>query len=136
MPPNGHANGRHHPAPSWHNPRGHAAHVRSLPGIDIAFVLDSTAYHSYLDTPERLRPGNLQEMGEDLMGGLYSVAEDLHQQHAQGARKSAVERAVFFDVLGYFMVGQVLRCFMQRFMVDEVLRCSMVLHAGLHGDLW
>jgi hypothetical protein len=32
----------------------------SLPGIDVAFVMDSSAYHSYLDSPERIRPGTLQ----------------------------------------------------------------------------
>lgn len=81
-----------------------ARHYGSLPGIDIAFVLDSTAYHSYLDTPERMRPGNLQEMGEALLGGIYPVAQELAHQHKASAHKDPMERAVFFDVLGYFMV--------------------------------
>lgn len=31
-----------------------------LPGVDIAFLLDSGAYHMLVDVPERIRPGTLQ----------------------------------------------------------------------------
>lgn len=32
----------------------------TLPGVDIAFLLDAGAYHTPLDIPERIRPGTLQ----------------------------------------------------------------------------
>ena len=32
----------------------------SLPGVDIAFLLDSSAYHTYQDAPHRVRPGTTQ----------------------------------------------------------------------------
>ena len=32
----------------------------SLPGIDVAFLLDSSAYHTHEDAPHRIRPGTLQ----------------------------------------------------------------------------
>ena len=32
----------------------------SLPGVDIAFLLDSSAYHTHEDAPHRVRPGIVQ----------------------------------------------------------------------------
>lgn len=32
----------------------------SLPGVDIAFLLDSSAYHTHQDSPDRIRPGTTQ----------------------------------------------------------------------------
>ena len=32
----------------------------SLPGIDVALLLDSSAYHTHEDAPHRIRPGTLQ----------------------------------------------------------------------------
>lgn len=32
----------------------------SLPGVDIAFLLDSSAYHTHNDSPDRIRPGTVQ----------------------------------------------------------------------------
>lgn len=40
-----------------------ARHYGTLPGIDVAFLMDSAAYHSYLDQPERIRHGVLQVRG-------------------------------------------------------------------------
>ncbi len=37
-----------------------AKYLGNLPGVDIAFLLDSGAYHSTRDVPERIRPGTLQ----------------------------------------------------------------------------
>eukprot|EP00983_Pelagomonas_calceolata_P123222 1160985-Pelagomonas_calceolata.AAC.12 len=42
-------------------------------------------------------------MGEALLGGIYPVAQELAHQHKASAHKDPMERAVFFDVLGYFM---------------------------------
>ena len=47
--------------PPWPCPPPRSArHYGSLPGIDVAFIMDSTAYHSYLDEAERIRAGTLQ----------------------------------------------------------------------------
>ena len=35
-------------------------HYGSLPGLDIAFLLDGAAYHTDRDTVDRLRPGTVQ----------------------------------------------------------------------------
>ena len=35
-------------------------HYGSLPGIDIAFIGDGTAYHTARDEVDRIRPGTLQ----------------------------------------------------------------------------
>jgi hypothetical protein len=32
----------------------------TLPGLDMASLLDSGAYHMHADVPERIRPGTLQ----------------------------------------------------------------------------
>lgn len=32
----------------------------SLPGVDVAFLLDSSAYHTHEDAPHRIRPGTVQ----------------------------------------------------------------------------
>ncbi len=37
-----------------------AKYLGELPGVDIAFLLDSGAYHSTKDVPERIRPGTIQ----------------------------------------------------------------------------
>ncbi len=35
-------------------------HYGTLPGLDIAFLLDGAAYHTDRDTPARIRAGTLQ----------------------------------------------------------------------------
>lgn len=37
-----------------------ASYQGALPGIDLALLLDSAAYHMTADTPDRIRPGTLQ----------------------------------------------------------------------------
>ena len=37
-----------------------ASYLGSVPGIDLALLLDSQAYHMTVDTPDRIRPGTLQ----------------------------------------------------------------------------
>lgn len=32
----------------------------TLPGVDVAFLLDSSAYHTHEDAPHRIRPGTVQ----------------------------------------------------------------------------
>ena len=35
-------------------------HLGTLPGIDIAYILDGAAYHTQLDTVDRIRKGTVQ----------------------------------------------------------------------------
>lgn len=37
-----------------------AQHHGSLPGIDIAYIMDGAAYHTYQDTVHRMRAGTVQ----------------------------------------------------------------------------
>ena len=39
----------------------------SVPGIDVAFLFDGLAYHTREDTWDRIRPGTLQGMGENVL---------------------------------------------------------------------
>jgi hypothetical protein len=39
-------------------------HYGNMPGVDIAFVRDSSAYHTQQDKYERLRAGTLQVRGD------------------------------------------------------------------------
>ncbi|KAJ9518718.1 hypothetical protein QJQ45_018697 [Haematococcus lacustris] len=86
-----------------------ARHYGRLPGVDVAFLLDSRAYHSYLDSEQRIRPGVMQEMGEALLGGVGSLSVALAQRSrinlsAEQQAVQAQERAVYWDILGYAMV--------------------------------
>ncbi|KAG2493215.1 hypothetical protein HYH03_008635 [Edaphochlamys debaryana] len=84
-----------------------ARHYGSLPGLDIAFIRDSVAYHSSLDNVERLRPGSLQDIGEGLLGGLVSMASALAKDEGVGklgSREALRERSVYFDLIGAGMV--------------------------------
>ncbi|KAG2454500.1 hypothetical protein HYH02_000347 [Chlamydomonas schloesseri] len=83
-----------------------ARHFGSLPGLDIAFIRDSVAYHSSLDSVDRVRRGSLQDMGEALLGGLMSVAAALaaDTEGKLRTRESIQERAVYFDLIGGGMV--------------------------------
>ncbi|GLI63565.1 hypothetical protein VaNZ11_006556 [Volvox africanus] len=83
-----------------------ARHFGSLPGLDIAFIRDSKAYHSHLDSVARLRKGAMQDMGEALLGGLMSMAEALAAD-VDGrllTPKALKERSVYFDLMGCGMI--------------------------------
>ncbi|GIL82137.1 hypothetical protein Vretimale_7105 [Volvox reticuliferus] len=83
-----------------------ARHFGSLPGLDIAFIRDSKAYHSHLDSVDRLRKGVMQDMGEALLGGLMSMAETLAAD-VDGrllSPKALRERSVYFDLIGCGMI--------------------------------
>ncbi|GAX75969.1 hypothetical protein CEUSTIGMA_g3412.t1 [Chlamydomonas eustigma] len=83
-----------------------ALHYGHLPGIDVAYVMDSTSYHSYLDRPARMRKGVVQEMGENLLGAITSFTDYLTDHPSEAAQPEHVtERAVYFDILGLVMVS-------------------------------
>eukprot|EP00798_Chlamydomonas_sp_ICE-L_P014689 gene14689-20728_t len=77
-----------------------ARHYGHLPGVDVAFIVDSSAYHTYSDTTERIRAGVMQEMGENLLGGISMFTSYLAEHPIEAADPAEVqERAVYFDVL-------------------------------------
>ncbi len=41
---------------------------RPLPGLDLATLLDASAYHTTRDAPERIRPGTLQARAVSRVG--------------------------------------------------------------------
>ena len=49
----------------------------SLPGVDIAFLLDSSAYHTHQDAPQRIRPGTLQASRLSCFHGDFSFGQPL-----------------------------------------------------------
>jgi hypothetical protein len=67
--------------------------LHDIPGLNIAAVGDSYAYHTPLDTPDRLSPRTVREMGEQVV----TVAASL--DHVDITRRTRDERT-FFDVLG------------------------------------
>ncbi|GMH43401.1 hypothetical protein BSKO_11323 [Bryopsis sp. KO-2023] len=80
-----------------------ADHRGSLPGIDMATVLDAAAYHTDRDTLERIRPGTTQEYGETATG----VVDELLRAMADGVPDDGEhknEKAVYFDGFHTWMV--------------------------------
>lgn len=92
-------------------------HHGSIPGIDVAFLFDGTAYHTARDETSRIRPGTLQGMGENMLATVLEFCREL-AHHAHGrmdadGNVTVAERyyapdqpggLVFFDVLSTFMV--------------------------------
>lgn len=56
----------------------------NLPGLDVAFLLDASAYHTPLDTPERIRPGTVQVKLGPRQGGDCSSAAHVARPRSPG----------------------------------------------------
>ena len=82
----------------------------SVPGVDLAFLFDGLAYHTREDTVERIRPGTLQSMGENVLALVSEYSKVLgvpgyeSKMYNQGSVEKNVQGQVFFDVGGRFMV--------------------------------
>ncbi|GAQ80363.1 Zn-dependent peptidase [Klebsormidium nitens] len=74
----------------------------NIPGVDVLSLLDSYAYHTTLDTPDRIRRGTVQAMGEN----LYALTKGLSVAPELNDPLSALpkQQAVFWDFLGYIQV--------------------------------
>ncbi|KAK9905035.1 hypothetical protein WJX75_008341 [Coccomyxa subellipsoidea] len=81
----------------------------SLPGIDIAQVLDGAAYHSHHDTVERIRKGTIQMLGENVLGAVIEFAKSLKEQETKGLPEWDADGSVYFDFLGSKMMRYPLR---------------------------
>jgi Peptidase family M28 len=108
-------------------------HYGAVPGIDVAFLFDGTAYHSSRDETARIRPGTLQAMGENMLatalefsrvlktgdyrgekhvgsssqvnGGAATQENDEENNEGVTTGNSKLSRGhVFFDILSTYMV--------------------------------
>jgi Peptidase family M28 len=70
---------------------------RGLPGMNFAFIGGHPAYHSMLDTPQRLSRGSLQQLGE------YAVAVARRYGEIDLVQRSAGD-AVYFNPAGSWLV--------------------------------
>ncbi|KAL3158059.1 hypothetical protein ABBQ32_011669 [Trebouxia sp. C0010 RCD-2024] len=79
----------------------------TLPGVDVAFLLDSSAYHTHEDAPHRIRPGTVQAMGDNVVGAIPAFAEHLRKQAAKGSPPApqASSNSVYFDLCGLWMIS-------------------------------
>lgn len=68
-----------------------------LRGLDIAFYQDDWAYHTLLDRVDRLEPGGMQHMGDNLVALVRELADGDLPGDVGG------ESAVYYDVLGLHM---------------------------------
>ncbi|CAL8464405.1 g3940 [Coccomyxa elongata] len=70
----------------------------SLPGIDIAQVLDGAAYHSHHDTVDRIRKG------ENVLGATIEFSKALKKQETGGLPVWDKGGSVYFDLFGSKMI--------------------------------
>ena len=71
-----------------------------VPGIDVAFLFDGLAYHTKEDTWDRIRPGTLQGMGDNV---LAASIEFMRSGGKRGSIPYSSKNA-FADIGGRFMV--------------------------------
>jgi hypothetical protein len=73
-------------------------------GIDTAFYRNGHTYHTKMETCDLLQPGSIQEMGDNtLRFVLHMSSLDDHYLN-KSVTKSKLDRAVYFDIIGYYMV--------------------------------
>ncbi|MDY7232949.1 M28 family metallopeptidase [Hyalangium rubrum] len=70
---------------------------RGLRVLDSAFIEDGYAYHTPLDTPERVTPGSLQHVGSNTLALARALAEQPPPPSAQA------ETSIYYDLLGGVM---------------------------------
>ncbi|KAK9839270.1 hypothetical protein WJX81_004900 [Elliptochloris bilobata] len=74
---------------------------RPLPGLDLATLLDASAYHTTRDAPERIRPGTLQAMGENVAAVSAEFCRVLSSPVAEAPLSAP---GVYVDFLGLRLV--------------------------------
>lgn len=83
------------------------------PGIDVATILDGEAYHTNRDVPERIWPGSLQSLGENMLPTALRMAQLLQQERKggeggkgapTGGGLSNTDQGTYFSVLSAFTV--------------------------------
>ena len=84
-------------------------HYGAIPGIDVAFLFDGTAYHTARDEMARIRPGTLQGMGDNMLATALEFSRVLGEEDFRGEEPDVTPEAVkgghvFFDILARYMV--------------------------------
>lgn len=82
-------------------------HQGTLPGIDVAYVLGGSMYHTFADSVENIRPGTIQELGNNVVGAVEGFTKELAARAAgtsTQASQSDDDAAYYFDVFWYMVV--------------------------------
>ncbi|GER48938.1 endoplasmic reticulum metallopeptidase 1 [Striga asiatica] len=98
-----------------------------LSGLDFAFADNTAVYHTKNDKLELLSPGSLQHLGENMLAFLLHAASSTSlpsDKSEESDMKSSEEKAIYFDVLGTYMIT-----FRQRF--ATMLYNSVILQSLL-----
>ncbi|XP_010558756.1 PREDICTED: endoplasmic reticulum metallopeptidase 1 isoform X1 [Tarenaya hassleriana] len=81
--------------------------VSGLSGLDFAYADNTAVYHTKNDKIELLKPGSLQHLGENVLAFLIRAASSSNlpnNKELQGEEKSNPDSAIYFDILGKYMV--------------------------------
>ncbi|KAK6270958.1 hypothetical protein POUND7_008056 [Theobroma cacao] len=81
--------------------------VAGLSGLDFVYTDNGAVYHTKNDKLELLKSGSLQHLGENMLSFLLQIASSSHLLKAKtmdGGGKPNHDTAVFFDILGQYMV--------------------------------
>ncbi|EEF29630.1 ATP binding protein, putative [Ricinus communis] len=81
--------------------------VAGLSGLDFAYTDNSGVYHTKNDKLELLKPGSLQHLGENMLAFLLQIGPASHlpkDKRTVEEGKSSRDTAVFFDILGTYMI--------------------------------
>ncbi|XP_047955819.1 endoplasmic reticulum metallopeptidase 1 [Salvia hispanica] len=98
--------------------------VAGLSGLDFAYVDYTAVYHTKNDKLELLQPGSLQHLGENMLAFLLRAAASPSLPENK-AMESNEEKAIYFDILGTYMVT-----FRQRFasmLYNSIIMQSLLL---------
>eukprot|EP00002_Diphylleia_rotans_P016205 TRINITY_DN3150_c0_g2_i1.p1 TRINITY_DN3150_c0_g2~~TRINITY_DN3150_c0_g2_i1.p1 ORF type:complete len:910 (-),score=179.07 TRINITY_DN3150_c0_g2_i1:134-2533(-) len=74
------------------------AEFGNIPGLDFVYFKDGFAYHTHLDTIERIPPGSLQFSGDNILAIARHLGND--PQLGEKSRQPAGHSAVYYDILG------------------------------------
>lgn len=81
--------------------------VAGLSGLDFAYTDNGAVYHTKNDKLELLKSGSLQHLGENMLAFLLHIAPSSHLSKGKAMdddRQSNHDTAVYFDILGKYMV--------------------------------
>ncbi|GAY57347.1 hypothetical protein CUMW_178710 [Citrus unshiu] len=81
--------------------------VAGLSGLDFAYTDKSAVYHTKNDKLDLLKPGSLQHLGENMLAFLLQAASSTSLPKGNAMEKEGKtvhETAVYFDILGTYMV--------------------------------
>ncbi|KAL9419093.1 hypothetical protein AB3S75_036945 [Citrus x aurantiifolia] len=81
--------------------------VAGLSGLDFAYTDKSAVYHTKNDKLDLLKPGSLQHLGENMLAFLLQAASSTSLPKGNAIEKEGKtdhETAVYFDILGTYMV--------------------------------